>query len=33
VGGADDFKIKQPTLQIIQGTATTADYNFVEFNT
>ena len=33
VTGADDFKIKQPTLQIIKGTATADDYNFVEFNT
>tara|TARA_R110002020_G_C16112133_1_gene759627 strand:+ start:20 stop:976 length:957 start_codon:yes stop_codon:yes gene_type:complete len=33
VAGADDFKIKQPTLQIIQGTAAAGDYNFVEFNT
>ena len=28
-----DFKIKQPTLQIIKGTAVASDYNFVEFNT
>jgi len=33
VAGTDDFKIKQPTLQIIKGTAVAGDYNFVEFNT
>jgi len=33
VNGTDDFKIKQPTLQIVEGTAVAGDYNFVEFNT
>ena len=33
IAGTEDFKIKQPTLQIIQGTAVAGDYNFVEFNT
>ena len=33
IAGAEDFKIKQPTLQIIKGTAVAGDYNFVEFNT
>lgn len=33
VAGTDDFKIKQPTLQIVEGTAVAGDYNFVEFNT
>ena len=33
IAGAEDFKIKRPTLQIIQGTAAAGDYNFVEFNT
>ena len=33
IAGTEDFKIKQPTLQIIQGTAAAGDYNFVEFNT
>ncbi len=33
IAGTEDFKIKQPTLQIIKGTAVAGDYNFVEFNT
>ena len=33
VAGTDDFFIKQPTLQIVEGTAVAGDYNFVEFNT
>ena len=33
VAGTDDFKIKRPTLQIVEGTAVAGDYNFVEFNT
>jgi len=33
IAGAEDFKIKQPTLQIVEGTAVAGDYNFVEFNT
>lgn len=33
INGTNDIKIKQPSLQITSGTATTSDYNFQEFNT